>query len=145
MPFREMTITLDDVATLIGISIVGRSVNPPLVEDAMELLMRTLEVTRRVAEDELGMICGTYVRLEWLRSRFSNVTDADTEARIKCAARAYLLYLVGCTLLSDKNGTRVSVSYVSLFEDLGVVSTYAWGIATLAYLFRQLGLLPEVA
>jgi len=28
--------------------------------------------------------------------------------------------------------------YVSLFEDLGVVSTYAWGTITLAYLYRQL-------
>jgi len=34
-------------------------------------------------------------------------------------------YLVGCTLFSDKSGIRVSVLYVSLFENLGVVSTYA--------------------
>jgi len=33
-------------------------------------------------------------------------TDADTETRIQFAARAYLLYLVGCTLFSDKNGTK---------------------------------------
>ena len=49
------------------------------MEDATELLMRTLGVTWRVVEDELGMIQGTSVRLEWLRSRFSNVTDADTK------------------------------------------------------------------
>ena len=62
-------------------------------------------MTRRVVEDELGMIRGTSVRLEWLSSRFSNVTDVDTEVRIKCAVRAYLLHLVGYTLFSDKSGT----------------------------------------
>ena len=109
------------------------------MEDATELLMRTLGVTQRVAEDELGMIWGTSVRLEWLRFRFSNVTNVDTEIRIKCAVRPYLLYLVGCTLFSDKSGTRASVSYVSIFKDLGTISTYAWRTAILAYLYRQLG------
>ena len=77
MPFVEMTITLDVVATLIaGCKSIRQ---PPIMKDATELLMQTLGVTRRVAENELGMIRGTSVRLEWLRSRFSNVTDADTE------------------------------------------------------------------
>jgi len=34
--------------------------------------------------------------------------------------------------------------FVSLFEDLGVISTYAWGTATLAYLYRQLGYASRV-
>ena len=83
----------------------------------------------------LGLIWGTSVRLEWLRANFSNVTDADTEVWIKCAVRDYLLYLVGCTLSSDKNGTTVSISYIRLFEDLGAISTYLWGTATLSYLY----------
>ena len=101
--------------------------------------MRTLGVTRRVADDELGPLRGTSVRLEWLLSKIFNAIDADTEVRIKCAVRAYLLYLIGCTLFSDKGGTRFSVSYVSLFEDIGTVSTCALGTATLTYLYRQFG------
>jgi len=101
--------------------------------------MRTLGVTRRVAKDELGIIRGTSVRLEWLRSHFSNVMDANTEVRIKCTIRAYLLYLVGCILFNDKSETRVSISYVSRFEDMGAVSIYTWGTATPAYLYRQFG------
>jgi len=117
---------------------------PPTVEDAMKLLMRTLGVTRRVANDELGLVRGTSLRLEWLRSKFSTVTDTDMEVWIKCLVRAYLLYLVGCSLFSDKSGARVFVLFVSLFEDLGVISTYAWGTATLAYLYRQLGYASRV-
>ena len=101
------------------------------VDVATDLLMRTLSVTRSVAQDELGLIRDTSARLEWLCVNFSNVTNADTEARIKCAVRAYLFYLVRCTLFSDKSRTRVFISYLRLFEDLGVVSTYGWGTTTL--------------
>lgn len=90
-----MTITLDDVDTLIGIPVVGRSVNPSTVDDLMILVMRILGVTRRAAMDELEQVRGTSVRLEWLRANFSCVADADTEAQIQSTARAYLLYLVG--------------------------------------------------
>ena len=55
-----------------------------------------------------------------------------------CAVRDYLFYLVGCILFSDK-AEHEFVSYVSLFEDLVVVSTYAWGTTILAYLYRQFG------
>ena len=70
---------------------------------------------------------------------FSDVTDADSPICILCCARAYLLYLMGCTIFADKSGTRVSISYLSLFEDLGRVSSYVWGAAALAYLYWQLG------
>ena len=78
----------------------------------------------------MGLIWGTSIKLELRCTNFSNVTDADTDARIKCAVRAYLLYLVEplsgwVHLCSDKSRTRVSISHVRLFEDLGVVSTYA--------------------
>ena len=88
---------------------------------------------------QLGLIQGTSIRLHLLCANFFNVNDADTEALIKYEARAYLLYLVGCTLFNNKSGIRVFISYLRLFEDLDVVSTYAWGTATLAYLYRQLG------
>ena len=86
----------------------------------------------------MELIQGTSVRLKWLHANFYNVTDANIEARIKSTVRAYLLYLVGCTLFSDKSETRVFISYLRLFEDLSVVSTFSWG-TTLAYLHRQLG------
>ena len=77
------------------------------MKDATELLMRTLGVTRRAAENELGLVRGTFVILEWLRVNFSNVIDADMKVRIKYVVRTYLLYLVECTLFSNKSGPRV--------------------------------------
>jgi len=49
------------------------------------------------------------------------------------------LRFVGCTIVADKSGMRVSILYLPLFEDLDKVSSYAWGVATLACLYRQLG------
>ena len=58
--------------------------------------------------------------------------------------RAYLLYLLGCTLFTDKSGTRVAVGYLREVHDLAVVPGIAWGASALAYLYRQLGLASRV-
>ena len=91
----------------------------------MDLVMRILGVTRIATEDELELIRGTSVILEWFHANFYNVTDANTEARIKSAARDYLLCLIGCTLFSDKSGIRVFISYLRLYEELSDVSIFA--------------------
>ncbi|XP_028070433.1 protein MAIN-LIKE 1-like [Camellia sinensis] len=77
--------------------------------------------------------------MEWLRNKFSGCKDSDTEESIVCAGRAYLLFLLGCTLFSDKSGTRVPVVYLQLLMDVTDIHTYAWGAAALTYLYRQLG------
>jgi len=140
MSFGEMTITLEYVPTLVGISVMDRSVNmPERITDARWMLVSLLSVSPQEADDELGMVWGSSVRLEWLRSKFFNVTDSASDRRIDYAVKAYLLYLVGCTLFSDKSGTRVSIDNLKLSEDLDLVSSYAWGDVALAYLYRQLG------
>lgn len=141
LPFGEMTITLDDVANILGIPVGGAPV-ATLVEDNITceyLLTAYLGVSGDQASEQLMDFGGEYVRLEWLRTCFSDVTDADSEHEIQCAARAYLLYLLGCTLFVDKTGTRVQVQYLRLLTNLDTVSHYAWGAGCLAWLFRQFG------
>ena len=53
--------------------------------------------------------------------------ECRSRQTIQCTARAYMLYLAGCTLFSDKSGTWVSTDYLKLFEDLGQVLAFAWG------------------
>ena len=117
IPFGEMTITLNDVPTLVGITVMGRSISRPRrLTDAKDVLVNLLDVSEQDAREKFGLVCGSSVRLEWLHYKFSYVTDAHSERWIQCAARAYLLYLVGCTLFSDKSETRVSIKYLQLFE-----------------------------
>ena len=70
---------------------------------------------------------------------FGDVTDANPKKHIRHAARAYLLYILGCTLFTDKSGTRVLVLYLRLLMNFDQARTYAWGAAALTHLFRQLG------
>lgn len=74
-----------------------------------------------------------------VEENFSYVSDDDLDERVDCCARAYLLYVLGSTLFVDKTGVRVRVSYLGVLEDLQNVSSYAFGAAGLAYLYRQLG------
>ncbi|XP_052171285.1 protein MAIN-LIKE 1-like [Diospyros lotus] len=39
-----------------------------------------------------------------------------------------------------KSGTLVSVTYLTLLDDLSMIGNYVWGAACLAYLYRQLGI-----
>ncbi|XP_028101472.1 protein MAIN-LIKE 1-like [Camellia sinensis] len=138
MTVGEMTLTLDDVGTILSLSIVDRSVSVPDVTDhhGVTLLVSGLGITERVAHEEVSIAGGNSVRLEWLRSQFAGVTNSDPEEAIQCTARVYLLFLLGCTLFSDKNGCRVLVVYLGLLMDLGSIHTYGWGAAALAFLYR---------
>ena len=65
------------------------------------------------------------MRLNWLRDMFGQVGDDSRESDILYATRAYLLYLLGCTLFADKSVVYVSIIYLSLISDLSEVSTYS--------------------
>jgi len=79
-----MTITLDNVPALVGIPvlIVLRADRPGRLTNAKGMLVSLLGVPPRDAHDELGLVHGTSVRLEWLRSKLSHITDADSRRRI---------------------------------------------------------------
>jgi hypothetical protein len=107
LPFGEMSITLDDVYCILGIPITGRAVSaePLQFPDAVTLVRETLGVSVSVARQELLQGRGTSVRLEWLRMTFSGVHAGVDAESIRFAARAYLLFLLGCTLFADKTVT----------------------------------------
>ncbi|XP_028065469.1 protein MAIN-LIKE 2-like [Camellia sinensis] len=137
----EITITLDNVATILGLPIVGKSISVRKLLEmrVIALVVNTLEIDEQEVRHEMSSAGGNSVRLEWLKAHFHNVTNNDLMERIVCAGRAYLLFLLGCTLFSNKTCTRVPIVYLSLLSDLTTISSYAWGAATLAYLYRQMG------
>ena len=55
MLFGEMTITLDDVLTLVGITVMGRSVSrPQILTDAKDVLVNLLGVSEQDARMSWG-------------------------------------------------------------------------------------------
>ncbi|KAL5154302.1 Protein MAIN-LIKE 2 [Glycine soja] len=122
---RELTITLDDVASLLHLPIIGafHSFEPLHVDEAIIMLVELLECH------------GAYVHLSWLRDIYQRRCEARQWI---VAARAYLLHLVGCTLFANKSATHVHVVHLDVFRDLAQSGTYAWGVATLAHMYDQL-------
>ena len=84
MTVGEMTLTLDDVGTILGLPIVGKSVSVSNVIDhhGVTLLVYGLGITERIAHEEVSTSGGNSVRLEWLRSQFAGVTDSDPKEAI---------------------------------------------------------------
>ena len=66
------------------------------MDEVMLLLVELLEVSSEKAKAETIQCHGTYVWLSWLRDIYRYKCDA---AQWTVAAQAYLLHLVGCTLL----------------------------------------------
>ncbi|XP_068485021.1 protein MAIN-LIKE 2-like [Phaseolus vulgaris] len=134
----ELTITLDDVSNLLHLPIIGQFYTYLSLDAvaATDLLVDSLRVERGVAAAETRHCQGGHVRLSWLREMYE---DACSRRQWTVAARAYLLYLVGCTIFANKSATSVSVSYLGLFVDLRHTGGYSWAAAALTHLYEQLG------
>ncbi|KAL5191672.1 Protein MAIN-LIKE 1 [Glycine soja] len=137
LPVGELTITLDDVSSILHLPITGalHSFHALSTEEARFLLTELLEVSAEEARAETALTRGAYVRLGWVRDIY--VTRCQARRWI-VAARAYLLHLVGCTLFANKSATYVYVVHLDAFRDLAHSGGYAWGVAVLVHMYDQL-------
>ncbi|KAL5161691.1 Protein MAIN-LIKE 1 [Glycine soja] len=137
LPVGELTITLDDVSSLLHLPITGalHSFHALSTEETKFLLTELLEVSTEEARVETALTRGAYVRLGWVRDIYETRCQAR---RWIVAARAYLLHLVGCTLFANKSATYVHVVHLDAFQDLAQSSGYAWGVVALVHVYDQL-------
>ncbi|XP_050228076.1 protein MAIN-LIKE 2-like isoform X2 [Mercurialis annua] len=130
----EMTITLEDMALLLGLAIDGEPV-----------LGVTYTSCKPICEKFLGKIpdagymSGGMVKLSWLKEFFSQCPEDAPLEEIERHTRAYLLYLVGSTIFSTTTGNKVPIMYLPLFDNFEKAGSYAWGAAALSFLYRALG------
>nr|XP_012568881.1 protein MAIN-LIKE 1-like [Cicer arietinum]XP_027188291.1 protein MAIN-LIKE 1-like [Cicer arietinum]XP_027188292.1 protein MAIN-LIKE 1-like [Cicer arietinum] len=134
MSFGEMTITLDDVANLLGLPIRGEFYSPSDVDrvTACNLVVTLLGVTTTEIWEETMKTRGAHYSLDWLKKVFKRQCAAE---RFDCAARAYLLNLVRSTIFADKSHTLVDAKYLPLFRYLDGTDKYAWGTAALVVIY----------
>ncbi|KAH1229384.1 Protein MAIN-LIKE 2 [Glycine max] len=116
LPVGELTITLDDVASLLHlpITVALHTFEPLVTSDAIGLLTKLLEVSHEEATFETRQAGGPHVRLGWLRDLYQSQCRTR---RWVVAARTYLLHLVGCTLFANKSSTHVHVVHLEAFRD----------------------------
>lgn len=134
LPVGEATITLQDVAILLGLRIDGRPVTGPPTPDWRAICGELLGV---VPDD--GSLDGPGLRLSWLRDNFGDGPPPNaTEHVLRSYVRAYILALLGTVLFPDKSGTHIRLFVLPLLRDLEEVGTFSWGSAVLACLYREL-------
>eukprot|EP00256_Glycine_max_P039400 XP_006588195.1 protein MAINTENANCE OF MERISTEMS-like [Glycine max] len=109
LPVGEVTITLDDVSSLLHIPITGalHSFEPLVTSDTVALIMELLEVTPDEATVETHQAGGSHVRLSWLQDMYQS----------RCRARQWA---------------------AAARTDLGQAGAFSWGAAALVHLYDQL-------
>ncbi|CAN1268917.1 Protein MAIN-LIKE 2 [Linum perenne] len=131
----EATITLEDVEVLTGLPIDGVPV--------------TVTVDRRdpgvVCEELLGArplawsCTGQPVKISWVKGMFDRLQAGASADVVLRYARAYTWVLLGAILLADRTGDLIPVHLLRLIGDSAVASTFSWGSAVLAWLYKAMG------
>ncbi|PWA80748.1 aminotransferase-like mobile domain-containing protein [Artemisia annua] len=117
-PVGEISITLLDVALILGLRVIGEPV--VLKEDApLTSLEKSFDAS----------VSNRYISVESLKDRLESIGEKDDESFV----RVFLLYCFGTLLFPSENG-KVDSRYLSFVQDLNNVSCFAWGTAVLQYL-----------
>ena len=128
-----MTITLQDVAVILGLRINGPAVTRTCVLDVAELCGELLGVT-----PPTDALKGSSISIRWLCDQLSlPAPDAD-EVVLERSAHGFILVLMGSFLFVDKKGVHVHLCFLPLLRDLTHTTTYSWGGAVLAHTYREL-------
>ncbi|CAN6309217.1 unnamed protein product [Urochloa humidicola] len=130
--FGEITVLLKDVAILTGLRVHGAPVTGPTNCNWEQLCAQLLG-------QEPPQIKGGSINIAWLLDTFKTLPEDANQSDVEYAARAYILYQIGCSLFPDPSGTRVHLKYLALLRDFDASGEMAWGAAVLAHLYRELG------
>ncbi|KAL6328847.1 hypothetical protein AAG906_003864 [Vitis piasezkii] len=133
LPIGEMTVTLQDVAMILGLRIHGPSITGTCDIDWSQLCSELLGVVPPPSH-----IRGSSISARWLREQFSYPPVGVDDVILQRYTRAFILALLGGALFADKTGTHVQLCYLPLLRDFTEISHYSWGSAVLAYLYREL-------
>ncbi|PKU63583.1 Serine/threonine-protein phosphatase 7 long form like [Dendrobium catenatum] len=130
----EMTITLQDVQILLGLRIDG----PAVV--GRETVYHDPNDEQDVATFRMGSSqIESMLPLRWLRWTFYRESYDDLAPEIFLRhVRAYILFMIGCFLISDTSRSHVSLQWLPLLADVDSFSRMSIGGAVLAHLYREL-------
>ncbi|KAK4724887.1 hypothetical protein R3W88_027666 [Solanum pinnatisectum] len=122
LPRGEITISLLDVALILGLRVTG---NPVLLREDTPFL--DLEREYNVA------LWNRKITVASLEQRLDSLAETNNEDFV----RSFLLYMFGTFLFPNTNG-KIDSRYVCLLQDIDKVNSFAWGAAVLADVFHWL-------
>ncbi|KAG8477254.1 hypothetical protein CXB51_030968 [Gossypium anomalum] len=134
LPCGECTVTLEDVALHFGLSIDEDAVTGvSAIAEPATFCYSLLGASPGDADSTFSEL-----KFTWLKANFQHLSVNATEEELVCAARAYIMHIIGDVLMPDSNNNKVHLQYLSLLADLRNVRSYSWGSAVLAMLYREL-------
>jgi hypothetical protein len=132
-PTGEMTITLQDVAVIMGLRVDGNAIEaPPEKDDNYRATMVTLLGRAPEHMHKSG------IQFTWLREQFENLPDDADEDDCLQSARAYMLHMIGSVLFPDSNKNTVHYKWLTYLSHTDYCGTYSWGSAVLAYMYNEM-------
>lgn len=139
LPSGEMTVTLQDVAMILGLPIDGVAVSGDINSVGWrDRVGEWLGVRPEDPPADTRDNRPSAVLASWLRAHF-NVCPPDVDDdTVRRFARAWIWHLLGSFLFPDGTGNAVSWIYLPILANLATAGTYSWGSATLACLYRHL-------
>ncbi|QHN85797.1 uncharacterized protein DS421_16g540460 [Arachis hypogaea] len=135
LPIGECTVTLEDVALILGLPTDGLPVTG--------MAMSSVEALQAECLDQFGVApskdqCrGCCIKLSWLRDLKENLQLTD-EISMHRYVKCHIMLLIGTILFGDKSGVGVHWKFLPLLRDFGSIVQYSWGSACLAHLYRAL-------
>ncbi|PKU83297.1 Serine/threonine-protein phosphatase 7 long form like [Dendrobium catenatum] len=142
LPVGEMTITLQDVALILGLQIDGQALVGNIVvglgrrwaswSDCCDDLLVQHHERDVVYQDPFNPRVSSKFRMG--QDSYLDLNELDFWRHV----RAYILFLMGTYLLRDTSGCEIHLRFLPLLEDLGLFNTYSLGGAVLAHLYREL-------
>ena len=106
VPVGEMTITLQDVAIILGLRIDGPTVTGTCMLDVAQLCGELLGVT-----PPTDALRGLTISIRWLCQQLSTPGPDADEVALEQSARGFLLALIGCFLFPDKKGSMFTCAF----------------------------------
>uniref|UniRef100_K3XRP7 SWIM-type domain-containing protein n=1 Tax=Setaria italica TaxID=4555 RepID=K3XRP7_SETIT len=140
LPFGEMTIMMQDIAMILGLSLEGHPVMGIIQNKnwldmiAMHIGIRPLELEDR---DNSKKTFG--VSSAWLRGHFNVCPEGANDEVVQRYTHVWLWHFVSTFLLPDAVENTVSWMVLPLLcQDWDNIRLYSWSSAVLAWLYKQL-------
>lgn len=127
LPSGEMTITLQDVAMILGLPIIGHAVTGSTASGGWRDMVRELlGLAPDPPEPPAKESKTSGVPLRWLEENFQELPPNAGEEQVLRHARAYVLHLFGAVLFPDAAGDMASWMFLPLLRDFNEAGSYRW-------------------
>ncbi|KAL8239234.1 hypothetical protein R6Q59_015801 [Mikania micrantha] len=139
MPFGEVTITLQDVAVLLGLKVDGNVVSGVDQHFTTEQIIANFYSLTGIILIE-SAVKGQKINMPYILKTITEMEFPENPNNLQCIQRAriIILLLIGGTLFPETTSNWVNVKYLNHIEDLSACGELSWGSAVLSILYRNL-------